>query len=46
MSFMFSGCSSLISFPDISKWDTTIVKNIRSMFYGCNEMIIPKKFIK
>ena len=29
MSYMFNGCFSLISLPDISKWDTKNVKNIR-----------------
>ena len=34
-SYMFSGCVSLFSLPDISKWDLTKVKNIRGMFFYC-----------
>ena len=36
MSYMFNGCSSLISLPDISKWDTKNVTNMSEMFYGCS----------
>ena len=32
MSCMFSNCSSLKSLPDISKWDTKNVNNIRLIF--------------
>ena len=35
---MFSGCSSLISLPDISKW-TINVTNMRSMFDRCSSLI-------
>ena len=38
MYFMFYGCSSLSSLPDISKWDTKNVKNMSSMFYGCSSL--------
>ena len=39
MSHMFYGCSSLISLPDISKWDTNNVKIMDSIFYGCSSLI-------
>ena len=32
---MFSDCSSLLSLPDISKWNTNNVKNMREMFSNC-----------
>ena len=35
MSDMFSGCPSLLSLPDISKWNTNNVTNMYSMFNGC-----------
>ena len=42
MSNMFSGCSSLISLPDISKIDTSNVTNMSHMFFGCkNLMTLP-----
>ena len=47
MSWMFSGCNSLSSLPDISKWNTSNVNNMSGMFYGCNESLnIPSKFKK
>ena len=39
MSHMFYGCNSLISLPDISKWNTANVKNMSSIFYECNSLI-------
>ena len=36
---MFSGCSSLISLPDISKWNTSNITRMDSMFYGCSSLI-------
>ena len=36
---------SLNNLPDISKWDTKNVIDMSEMFYGCNEKIIPKKFL-
>ena len=36
---MFSGCNSLKSLPDISKWNTSNVKYMNSMFSGCNSLI-------
>ena len=38
MSFMFSECSSLLSLPDISKWNTNNVTNMRFIFYGCSSL--------
>ena len=35
MSNMFKKCSSLISLPDISKWNTSNVTNMSDIFYGC-----------
>ena len=35
MSYMFFGCSSLSSLPDISKWNTNNITNMYGMFYGC-----------
>ena len=38
MSFMFYGCSSLSTLPDITKWDTQNVTNINKMFDGCSKL--------
>ena len=48
MSGMFSGCYSLLSLPDISKWNTSKAKFMMYMFdVGCiNCLEIPSKFIK
>ena len=35
MSLMFYGCSSLISLPDLSEWNTSNVNDRSSMFYEC-----------
>ena len=35
ISYMFSGCLSLSSLPDISKWNTNNVNNMSGMFCGC-----------
>ena len=35
---MFSGCSSLLSLPDISKWNTNKVTNMSLMFSGCSSL--------
>ena len=32
MSYMFGGCNSMVSFPDISKWET---ENITEIFNVC-----------
>ena len=39
MSYMFYGCSSLISLPDISKWNTNNVTDMNYMFYECSSLI-------
>ena len=38
MSYMFYGCKSLLSLPDISKWNTSSVDDMRRMFYGCKSL--------
>ena len=40
MGFLFSGCSSLISLPDISKWNLINVRNIKGMFSECSSLIM------
>ena len=37
MSYMFYGCNSLSSLPDLSKWNTSNVTNMNYMFDGCNK---------
>ena len=39
MNSMFFKCSSLISLPDISKWDTSNVNYMNRMFYDCSSLI-------
>ena len=39
MKGMFSECNSLISLPDISKWNTSNVNNMNEMFSECNSLI-------
>ena len=36
---IFTNCSSLISLPDISKWDTHNVKKMSSIFNGCSSSV-------
>ena len=38
ISFMFSNCLSLISLPDISKWNTQNVIDMNSIFYYCESL--------
>ena len=38
LSGMFYGCSSLLSLPDISKWNLSNVVNISGMFCGCSSL--------
>ena len=38
MSYMFYECSSLISLPDLSNWNTNNVKNMSYMFYKCKSL--------
>ena len=35
ISYIFNGCKSLKSLPDISKWNTSNVVNMRNLFSGC-----------
>ena len=35
---MFSECSSLISLPDISKWNTNNVTDMNGMFSRCSSL--------
>ena len=39
MNGMFYECYSLISLPDISKWDTSNVNDMKYMFYKCSSLI-------
>ena len=39
MSDMFYGCSSLISLPDISKWNTKNIIDMSCLLYGCSSLI-------
>ena len=45
MSYMFCGCSSLISIPDISNWNTSKVENMSFLFGGNYDRICEKKKI-
>ena len=38
MSYMFCGCKTLSSLPDISKWDTSKVTDMSYMFRSCNTL--------
>ena len=38
MSYMFDGCKSLTSLPDISNWNTNNVKYMSNMFYNCKSL--------
>ena len=39
MNNMFTGCYSLISLPDISKWDTSNVLDMSYMFNECSLLV-------
>ena len=39
ISSIFKDCTSLISLPDISNWDSKNINNMSSMFYGCTSLI-------
>ena len=39
MSNMFSECTSLLSLPDISNWNTSNVTNMSCMFSGCTSLL-------
>ena len=36
---MFDGCSSLISLPNISLWNTSNVVNMESLFFNCSSLL-------
>ena len=38
MSHMFSNCSSLVSLPDINKWETSQITNMNYLFFGCSSL--------
>ncbi len=38
MNGIFCGCSSLILLPDISKWNTNNVINMKNIFFGCKSL--------
>ena len=38
MSYIFFGCSSLLSLPNISKWNTNNVTNMSHIFFGCSSL--------
>ena len=38
MESVFYECSSLISLPNISKWNTNKVNNMNFMFKGCSKL--------
>ena len=38
MSYMFSGCTSLKSLPDISNWNIDNVTNLSDMFSNCESL--------
>ena len=38
MSYMFSGCTSLLNLPDISNWNTVNVTNMSYMFSNCQNL--------
>ena len=40
IAYMFSFCSSLISLPEISKWNTENVEDMNGLFRCCSSMII------
>ena len=38
ISYLFYECSSLKELPDISKWNTFLVKDMSYLFYGCSSL--------
>ena len=40
MKSLFKDCSSLISLPNISKWNVENVKDMDQMFSGCSSLLI------
>ena len=43
MNDLFKGCSSLMSLPDISKWNINNVKNKNDLFDGCISLTLLHK---
>ena len=42
ISYMFSGCNSFVSFPDITNWNAFNIEKKNAIFYSCfNSIIIP-----
>ena len=41
MSYMFHNCTTLLSSPDISNWDTSNITDMSSLFCGFNSLIPP-----
>ena len=39
VSYLFFGCTSLVSLPDISKWSTNFINNMSYMFSKCDSLI-------
>jgi len=35
---MFAGCTSLISLPDISNWNTQNITNMNDLFGNCSSL--------
>ena len=38
MSYLFDGCSSIETLPDISKWNTNNIRDLNAMFRGCSSL--------
>ena len=38
MSFLFFGCSDLVSCNDMSKWNTSKIEDMHKIFYGCSTL--------
>ena len=38
MAGLFYGCESLISLPDISKWEINNIINMSNIFVGCSSL--------
>ena len=39
MNWLFKNCSSLISLPNISKWNTSNVEEMNDLFKNCSSLI-------
>ena len=39
MGYIFNGCESLKTLPDISKWNTNDVYNMPGIFYNCKSLL-------